>query len=227
MIDQLIHAYRAQIYDFSISRFWEHLKTKWKVLLICIICILAILAGAVYSILFSIPILMYITIIAEFILFAVSDNYLIKKYKEGILTETSHLEKVATILQTILPNGTLYTESQIELLIDRLSERIISQKPFGSLGKHLFDFAKYIIIPIITFIAGAYSGKIPELEFSIVASFALGTIVFLAIIYAIVLFLFPFVKRIVNRDYYACIALCEDLKDIKLLYFSSTSSVNK
>ena len=33
MIDQLIHAYRAQIYDFTFTKFVELLKTKWKALL--------------------------------------------------------------------------------------------------------------------------------------------------------------------------------------------------
>ena len=192
-------------------------------MLICLVCILAILTGVVFSIHLNLPFLMHITIIAELILFAVSDNYLIKNFKAGVLSEASHLEKVSTLLQTVLPDNTLYTEGQIDLLIDRLSERITSQKPFHSFGKHLFDFVKYIIIPIITFVAGAYSGKIPEQEISVVASYALGTIVILAILYALVLFFGPIIKRIMNRDYYACIALCEDLKDIKLLYFSSSS----
>ena len=227
MIDRLIHAYRSKIYDFSLAELFQILKAKWKVMLACLVSILAILSGVGCSLYFNQPIIMHITIIAELILFAIGDAYLVKQFKLGIVSEKSRLEKVSNLLQFVFPGTSLYTASQIDVLINRLSERIASQKPFHSFFKYLFGFLKYITVPIISFVAGAFSDKMQELGLAMVIGYALAIMVVLAVFYVIFIFFSPLIKRITNRDYYAAIALCEDLKDIKLLYFSSSSIATK
>ena len=227
MIDRLIHAYRAQIYDYNLTDLCQTLKTNWKALFACLAGIILILAGVVCSLVFNLPIVMYITIFVELLFFAITDRYFVLHYKAGIELEVSHIKKVSTLLQSVLPDNDLYTVNQIDMLIDRLSDRISSQQPFHSFFKHLFNFIKYITVPIISFIAGAFSDKMQELGLAMVIGYALAIMVVLAVFYVIFIFFSPLIKRITNRDYYAAIALCEDLKDIKLLYFSTSSVATK
>ena len=138
-----------------------------------------------------------------------------------IASRTTHLDEVVTFLQTVFPNNCLYTKSQIDTLINRLSERIDSEQPFRSFIQHLITFGKAIILPIVTYIAGLYSTHIQQLEFHVVVSCALAIIIISAIGYALFYFLSSMIRKITNRDYDAAIALREDLKDILLLHFTA------
>lgn len=226
MIENLIQAYRAQIYDYSLSDWLSVFKRAWKVLIICLLCIIGILSAVGCSIYYNLPVLMYITIIAELVLAIFADKYFVKQFRIMIASRTTHLDDVVTFLQTVLPNNCLYTKSQIEALISRLSERIDSEQPFRSFMQHLFTFGKAIIVPIVTYIAGLYSTHIQQLEFHVVVSCALAIIIISAIGYALFYFLSSMIRKITNRDYDAAIALREDLKDIILLHFTVTEVAN-
>lgn len=226
MIDNLIQAYRAQIYDYSLSDWLLIIKRKWKVLTVCLLCIIGILSAVSCSLYFDLPFIMYITIIVELFLCMVADNYFVKQFRSTLVSEASHLEEVISFLQTVLPNNNLYSKSQIEALIDRLSERINSRQPLRSFIQYLLNFGKSIIVPIITYIAGIYSASIQALEFQVVVVYALAIIIIFAIVYALYLFLSFVIRRITNRDYDAAIALREDLKDIKLLHFTANEVTN-
>jgi len=77
-------------------------------------------------------------------------------------------------------------------------------------------------------------GTEPYLSFSIrtiyveiVYVYAIAIIVIAAIVYTVFIYLSEIIKKITNKDHDAALALLEDLKDIKLLYFSSSSIATK
>lgn len=221
MIDTLIQAYRAQIFDFHFTDLLFILTRKWKSLIICLLCVVGIISAVGCSIYFNLPVIMYITIMVELILCMVADRYFVKQFRSALVSKTSRIENVTTLLQTVLPDQSLYTKVHVEALIERLSERIALRPPFRSFMQHLSSFGKWIIVPVITYVAGVYSSSLQTLAAEVVVVYALAVIIISAILYALCLFLSSVIRRITNRDYDAAMALCEDLKDIKLLHFST------
>ena len=227
MIDRLIHAYRAQIYDLDFKEWWRIVISKWKPLLACILFIIGIVLAVIFSIRFNLHVITYSAIIVEYIFFYFADKYIIKQFEAGLLSQTEHLEKVIKLLRTVLPDSNLNNAAQIDLLIDRLSEKIATKPPLHSLSHHIINFCKHFVLPIITFIAGAYASTIQSLEFGKVAAYAMAIIVIAAIAYTLFIYLFEITRKLTNKDHNAAMALLEDLKDIKLLYFSSSSVATK
>lgn len=221
MINNLIQAYRAEFFDLSPSDFWRIIKSKWAILLVPAVVFVLIGILLAVSLRCKLPILMFCAIVIEFFFCITADRYIVKQYQGSLHSEAAHLERVKIFLETVYPNHSLYSAATIDTLIDRLSGHIQKLHPFKSLTRRLISFAKAIIFPAITYIAGAYSSSLKQFDFASVVGFAVAIIIILAMMYITGLFVCNALGKIIYRDYDAAIALCEDLKDIKLIYFSS------
>lgn len=116
----------------------------------------------------------------------------------------------------------MFASDKIDILIMRLSD-YIKLPPLKSFFGKLGAFAKLIIFPVITYIAGIYSSNVATLGFANVVGYAVAIIAILGMLYIIWLFTSATFRKIIFRDYDAALALCEDLKDIKLMFFTDTN----
>lgn len=227
MINNLIQAYRAEFYDLSPSDFWAIIKTKWIILLVTALAFILIAILLIVSLSCNLPILMYCAIIFEFVFCIVADRYIVKQYQGSLHNEALHLENVKAFLETVYPEQTLFSSWKIDALITRLSEYILKLQPFKSFVGKLGVFTKSIILPVITYIAGIYSANVNTFGFANVVGFAVAIIAILAMFYIIWLFVSSALRKIIYRDYDAALALCEDLRDIKLIYFTDSFTPSK
>lgn len=221
MINNLIQAYRAEFYDFSPADIWSIVKSNWRILLIPVLVFFLIVVLIFCFVYFNLHFLVYCAAFLEFILCVVADRYLVKQYQGIMHNRALHLEKVKSFLENIYPEHSLFTNSQIDTLIARLTEHIQAHQPFKSLVEKLGNFAKAIVLPVIAFIAGLYSSEMKSLGVSNVVTIAAAIITLLAMGYIFWLFVSFALRRIIFRDYDAAEALREDLRDIQLLFFSS------
>lgn len=222
MINNLIQAYRSEFYDLSLAEIWSIIKSKWIILLITALAFIFIGTLLIVSLCCDLPFLMYGVIILEFVFCIVADRYIVKQYQGSLHNEAMHLEKVKTFLETVYPDHSLYCPVKIDILIDRLSEYIQKLQPFKSLTSKLGSFAKTIILPVITYIAGVYSPNLEQLDFASTVGFSIAIIAILAMMYILWIFVSNALRKIIYRDYDAALALCEDLSDVKLVFFSDT-----
>lgn len=114
----------------------------------------------------------------------------------------------------------MFTLENVEVLIERITKRIESKKPFENFMTKLADFSKAIILPVITYIAGICSANLRQIDFVTVTNWAISIILILGIINLTWNGIFVLLRMMIFRDYDAAIALLEDLMDIKLLHFS-------
>lgn len=222
MINNLIQAYRAEFFDLSPSDFWRIIKSKWAILLVAAVVFVLIGILLAVSLRCKLPILMFCAIIIEFLFCIAADRYIVKQYQGSLHSEAAHLDRVKIFLETVYPNHCLYSAATIDTLIDRLSGHIQKLHPFKSITSRLISFAKTIVLPVITYIAGVYSSNLEELGFASVVGFSIAIIAILAMMYIMWLFVSNALRKIIYRDYDAALALCEDLRDVKLVFFSDT-----
>lgn len=169
---------------------------------------------------------MFVFLLVELILGIVGDRLTVKRYQQFICTKQDHISKVAFFLKTTIPDNDLLNRKQIEELISRLSYRIESGAPFNRFKSNLSKFAKVIVLPIITYIAGVYTGNISELELTVVATWAISIILIIGLGYMAWGMLAQGLQKITCRNYDAAIALKEDLLDIRLLFFMDDEQGN-
>ena len=148
------------------------------------------------------------------------DRHTVKKYRHFLLSKQQHLDKTVSFLKTVLPEKNLFGDEQIEELTIRLTKRIESTIPFTKFLIEFNNFAKTIILPVIIYIAGVYSGNLGQLDFKTVSIWAISVVLLLAILKFTWNYVFIVLRTITCRDHDAAIAFREDLMDIKLLYFS-------
>lgn len=84
MINNLIQAYRAKFYDFSLSDIWAIIKSKWVTLLVSLLIFFLMTSLLVISICSNLPILMSIVIVFEFSVCTIADRYIVKTYQESL-----------------------------------------------------------------------------------------------------------------------------------------------
>ena len=63
---------------------------------------------------------------------------------------------------------------------------------------------------------------IEQLDFASTVGFSIAIIAILAMMYILWIFVSNALRKIIYRDYDAALALCEDLRDVKLVFFSDT-----
>lgn len=219
MIDNLILAYRSKLYDWNLKETTEFYKKNKKYFLCFIIFLIIIIAAMIYSLINRTSKLMLVLMFIELILGIASDRLMVKRHRQFISTRKEHINNVILFLKTAIPDKDLFSEKQVEELIDRLSVRIDSGAPFNKFKSNLNNFVKIIIFPIITYIAGIYTTNISELEFMVVLAWAISIILIIGLGYIMWSMLSQGIQKITCRNYDAAIALKEDLLDIKLLFF--------
>ena len=95
-------------------------------------------------------------------------------------------------------------------------------RPFKTLTSKLVSFTKSIIFPVITYVAGAYSSNLVQLNLGNTIGYSVAIIAVSAIIYVVWIFISSILRRLIFRDYDIALALYEDLQDIKLIYFTGS-----
>lgn len=221
MLDNLILAYRAQFYDWDFSK-WKELCKKNIILVVgfgVLMLMIAISIVVFVKLKYSLP--MLIILLCEGAASILLDRYAVKRYRQFLLNKQCHLEEIVSFLKTILPEKNLFGVEYVEELTTRLTISIELKTPFKDSLTRLSNFAKAIIFPVITYVAGIYSVNLGQLGFETVTNWAVIIVFLLGIAYFTWNGVFTFLRTIACRNYDAAIALREDLMDIKLLYFSN------
>ena len=227
MIDKLISSYRAQIYDWSAKQWLTFLKEKWKPILISLIFLLLPIGIYVFGAVKESAIIMLLSLLAEAVPIWLLDRYTVKHHISFLQNRQSHLKETEMFLQKTIPDVDLFQKEMIDELIKRLSDRIDQRVPFKNFLKGIENFAKAIILPVITYVAGVYSAGLEEISIDVVATYAIFTIMFLGIIRLSWVGFSDIAKMFFCRDYNAAIAFREDLLDLQLLYFRVDKAANK
>ncbi|MFZ2539409.1 MAG: hypothetical protein WAX04_10970 [Oscillospiraceae bacterium] len=222
MLDNLIMAYRAQIYDLNFSKVKGFCKKNKMLAIGFAILMIVIVISVIACIKFKSSLLMLITLIGECITVLVVDRYTVKQYQQFLLSKQHHLEETVSFLKTALNGKNLFSAEQVEELTVRLTRRIESKIPFKNFLTICSNFVKAIILPVITYVAGIYSGNLGQLDFVTVASWGVSVVLLLGIARVAWSGVFAVLRTITCRDHDAAIALREDLMDIKLMYFSNS-----
>lgn len=227
MIDKLISSYRAQIYDWSARQWLTFLKEKWKPILISLIFLLLPIGIYVFGAVKKSAIIMLLSLLAEAVPIWLLDRYTVKHHISFLQNRQSHLKETEEFLQKTIPDVDLLQKEMIDELIKRLSDRIDQRVPFKNFLKGIENFAKAIILPIITYVAGVYSAGLEVISIDVVATYAIFTIMFLGIIRLSWVGFSDIAKMFFCRDYNAAIAFREDLLDLRLLYFCVDKDADK
>ena len=172
MIDKLISSYRAQIYDWSVKQWLAFLKEKWKSVLISLIFLLFPIGIYVFGVAKKSAIIMLLSLLAEGVSLWLLDRYTVKHHIAFLQNRQSHLKETEVFLKKTIPDVNLFQEELIDELIKRLSDRIDQRVPFKNFLKGIESFAKAIILPIITYVAGVYSAGLEEISIDVVATYA-------------------------------------------------------
>lgn len=219
MLDTLIMAYRAQIYDWNFSK-WIDFCNKNKRLVIGLgIFVLIIVISIVACIKVKSSLLIFIILLGEGIAAIYIDRHMVKKYRRYLTSTQNHLDKTVSFLKTALPGIDLFGDKQIDELTVRLTKRIESTIPYTKFVTGLSNFTKAIILPIITYVAGIYSGNIGKLDFETVTIWAITAVLVLGTIKFTWSGISTILRTITCRNHDAAIAFREDLMDIKLLQY--------
>ncbi len=227
MIDKLISSYRAQIYDWSTKQWWAFLKEKWKPILVSLIFLLLPIGIYMFGAVKKSAIIVLVSLLAEGVALWFLDRYTVKHHISFLQNRQSHLKETEEFLQKVIPDVNLLQKEMIDELIKRLSDRIDQRVPFKSFMKGIENFAKAIILPIITYVAGVYSTGLEEMSIDIVATYAVSIIMLLGIARLSWVGFSDIAKTFFCRDYNAAIAFREDLLDLRLLYFPFDNSTKK
>lgn len=225
MLDNLIRAYRAQIYDWDLSKWIDLCKEKPKLAAGAGAFIALVVISIITYIRTNSSLLLLIILLGEGISIIFMDRHVVKKYRIFLLSRQNHLNKTVSFLETALPEKDLFNVGQIEELIARLTEHIESSIPFSRFLSGFNSFAKGIILPVITYIAGMYAGNLGHLDIEIVIRWSVAIVLLLGIARFTWEGVFIILRTVTCRQYDAAIAFREDLMDIKLLYFSESKDV--
>lgn len=226
-IDKLISSYRAQIYDWSVKQWLAFLKEKWKPVLISLIFLLLPIGIYVFGVAKKSAIIMLLSLLAEGVSLWLLDRHTVKHHIAFLQNRQSHLKETEVFLRKTIPDVNLFQEELIDELIKRLSDRIDQRVPFKNFLKEIESFAKAIILPITTYVAGVYSAGLEEISIDVVATYAVFIIMLLGIVRLSWVGFSDIAKTFFCRDYNAAIAFREDLLDLRLLYFRIDKDANK
>lgn len=183
MLDNLVLAYRSEIYDWDLKETADFYKKNKKILWGFIVFVLAVIAAIIYSVVFHASVWMLIILLVELVIGIAGDRLMVKRHQQFIFRKQDHINKVVLFLKTAIPDSDLFCKKRVEELINRLSNRIDIGAPFNKFKSSLCNFGKFIILPIITYIAGIYTANIRELEFVVVLTFAISFILIIGLCY--------------------------------------------
>ena len=219
MIDRIITAYRAEIFDWSSANLWEIIKSNrklWAVVFGEMVLIIALLIWGFVRQQFCFVIA---ALVLEAIAVIYADRYAVKHHRRTLENRNDHLRDVTEFLRTVVPGVDLFNPDQIGELVNRLTDIIEEKRPFSRIGRSIKSFANTIVIPIITFIAGVSSSYLQKMDVSVVLIYGIGVIFTIAIIWFLTSMLCDCIQPVLCRDFDAAVSLREDLKDLQLLHF--------
>ncbi|MBQ8814598.1 MAG: hypothetical protein IJZ85_08905 [Lachnospiraceae bacterium] len=225
MIERLILAYRAEIYEWTVPSIVKFIKEKWKVLLIVLLPAIVILGIGILAICFEWNILIYILLLFELVYVFIVDRYIVKSHQKGLCARKEHLLKVRKLLKSFCPSRDICKERELMMIIDRLTEIIENGNPIKNLGERFIKFVKGIIFPIVGFFAGISATHFGNMDLDYIIDLGIGIIVCLGAGYVLWICLTKAVHSMVFRDYDAALALREDIKDILLFYTNSEENL--
>lgn len=227
LIDGLILAYRCRFYDWDWASFKKFCSKNRKYLFIFIGFILVVIASVVFCIYLKFSALLIILLILELFFGIFVDRFTVKRYQQFVSGKQAHLSEIILFLQTAVPDHDLYSKSQVEEIIQRLTKRIEVKIPFKKFKSSLSSFGKAIVLPAITFVAGVYSSTISQMEIPVVISWVVSIILILGILSLAWNILSQALQKITCRDYDAAMAFREDLLDIQLLFLCTNFNANQ
>ena len=227
MVDKLISSYRAKIYDWTLSQWVTFWKSKKKLIIAYLFFVMALAGLFVFGVKIQSSLIMLLIFLIEAISLLMLDRYTVKHHDQFLRNRQNRLSETKSFLQDTIPNVNLYQARTLDELIGRLSDRIDERIPFKNFLKSIKDFAKAIVLPVVTYIAGVYSGGLEKINVDIVVSYGISIILLLGVIRLAWGGFSEVTKTFFCRDYNAAIALREDLLDLRLLYFSSSDNNEK
>lgn len=219
MVDRIITAYRAQIYDWSLADLWEIIKSNRKLWITVFGGMVLIMALLILGFVCQRLLVVIAALALEAVAVIRADRYAVKQHRRALESRNDHLSDVIGFLKTVVPGVDLFNPDQVGELVDRLTGIIEEKRPFARIGRSIKSFANAIAIPIITFVAGVCSGYLQQMDVSVVLIYGIGSIFTIAIIWFFTSMLFDFVRPIFCRDFDAAVSLREDLMDLQLLHF--------
>lgn len=221
MLENLIIKYRVEIYKWNLRKIINSAKKNKTLTILLLAYVILILGSIILSFILSNPYILIFTYIIIVLFAILLQQYTPKDCEQFITKKQQHLYKTIAFLETALPEKSLFSAEQVDLLIERVTLFIESKTPFKKVFSRILQFAKFIILPVIGFIVGILSDRMKQIDFKSVVILALAIVVLLAFIYFIWCELVTVLQIFFCGDYNAAIAFREDLKDIKLLYFSN------
>lgn len=224
MVDRIITAYRAQIYDWSFADFLKLInnnKKLWSTVLGAMLVIMGLLIWGFVCQRFWV---VMAALLLEAIAVIRADRFAVKQHRRALENRCEHLTDVTSFIKTVIPGSDLFNPDQISELIDRLTGIVDEKRPFVRFSRSIKSFANTIVFPIITFVAGVCSGYLQQMDVSVVLVCGIGAIFTIAMIWFLTSMLFDFVRPILCRDFDAAVSLREDLMDLRLLHFAAKSN---
>ena len=223
MVDRIITAYRAQIYDWSFADLLQIFNSNRALWFAIIGGMLVIAALLTIGLVFGQYYLAIIAFLLEAVAMICADRYAVKQYRKALDARKEHLKTVAEFLKTVVSEVDLYNSEQIGELANRLSRQIEEKRPFNRVGGRLKKFASAVIIPVVSYIAGAFSSYLQQVDFPTVVLYGVGVIITIATVWFTGSMLYDFIRPVLCRDFDAAVSLREDLLDLQLLFFPEKS----
>ena len=227
MVDKLISSYRAKIYDWTLSQWVTFWRSKKKLIIAYLFFVMALAGLFVFGASKQSSPIMLLVFLIEAISLVMLDRYTVKHHDRLLRNRQNRLDETKAFLQDTIPDVNLYQSKTLDELINRLSDRIDERIPFKNFLKSIKDFARAIVLPVVTFITGVYSGGLEKISVDIVASYGMSIILLLGVIRLAWGGFSEVTQTVFCRDYNAAIALREDLRDLRLLYFSASDNNGK
>lgn len=221
MINSIVTAYRAQIYDRSVKDMWTIVNNDKKLWIVIITVFSVVIGFAIAGVAFDNQYLTGAAFVIEIVAIIAADRFAVSRYRRALERRQEHLTYVVEFLQTTVPGVDLCNKKYIDEVIIRLTDYVEEKRPFSRLVNKLTNFAKSIIIPVITYIAGVCAGQLQEIDADLIVTYGIGFILLAATVWLAMSVLRDAIKPILCRDYDAAVSLREDLKDLQLLRFYS------
>lgn len=220
MVERLITAYRAKIYDMTFSDYRKLIKQNKKFFLLFTALMLSIIVVCVVGILCKKFFMVIAAVIATIITIIWADRTVVRQHRKAIVNRMDHLKEFSDFLKDAIPNNNLHDAEHIKELVSRLSVYTDEMYPFRKITNKAKQFATAIVVPVVAYLAGAYTPLVLEQELNTVLTLGVGIIILLALAWIWGGMIMDILRPLFCRDYDAAVSMREDLLDLQLLYFS-------
>lgn len=226
MIDRMIASYRAQIYDWNFKQWISFFRNNKKIFVKSLLCVLIPLSIYIGGLFLHNKFLIGAALVAEILAIVYIDRYSVKNHIASLKNRKQRIDETKDFLNDMFPELNWEDKDIINEVIERLTERIEKTIPLKNFINGITSFAKAIVVPIITYIAGVYSSGLEEMDISIVLTYAVAVIIFIGMIRLFWIGIYDIVRIFFNRNYDAAVALKEDLMDLRLMELNNKKDRN-